>query len=402
MRYIENKLSFFRMSFAGMMFSLCLFCLADAAEQVQASANSSKAKIEVSVIRVQEKFIESEMELSGRVAAFRTAEVRPQINGIICKRMFTEGSDVVSGQTLYQIDKEIYQAALESARAGLAQAEAVEYAARLKAQRYQKLVDTKAVSVQEQIEIQAAWKQAQAQVLAAKAAVKTARINLNYTDIKAPISGRIGKSLVSEGALVTAQQPSALAAIQQLNPVYVDVSQSADELLRLRMQMLPNPSQNKKSMKTRVQVLLPGEISHEQMGELAFSDVTVDPATESVILRAIIPNPDQLLLPGMFVRARLISAREQKMVMVPQSCLIRNNKGQSHVMVVTDASVVESRLVQTGPVLGQEIVIVHGLHKGEQVVVAGLQKIRPGMTVHPVLAGTEPATSESSSQSSEK
>ncbi len=375
--------------------SVCALSFLYANKNARASENVSRPAVEVSVIRVPERIIEPSIELSGRVAAFRIAQVRPQINGIICKRLFVEGSHVKAGQILYRIDPDIYQAALESARASLARAQAVEYAARLKAQRYKTLVATKAVSIQEQTEIQAAWKQSQAEVLAAKAAVKTAQINVNYTDIKAPISGHIGTSLVSEGALVTAQQSSALAAIQQIDPVYVDVTQSADDLFQLKNQIMKNRKGMESPAKTRVQVLLSDGSLYGPEGEVSFSGVTVDPTTGAVVLRAIVPNPDQVLLPGMFVRARLISSSKRSVLTVPQAALRRDSKGTASVMVVTPDSIVENRMVQTGHIMGKDYVITGGLVKGEQVVVYGLQKIRPGMKVS--ISSSPQASSSSNS-----
>ncbi len=381
MTYPWKNLSGLWLVVSIMVLSVCVPSVLYADKGAGASANAPMPAVEVSVIRVQERIIEPSIELSGRVSAFRIAQVRPQINGIISKRLFSEGSHVKAGQILYLIDPDMYQATLESAQAGLVRAQALEYAARLKAKRYKALAATKAVSIQEETDIQAVWKQSQAEVLAAKAAVKAAQINVHYTKIKAPISGRIGTSLMSEGALVTAQQPSPLSVIQQLDPVYVDVTQSANDLFQLKHQIMDNANGTTSGSTTRVQVVLADGSLHGSVGEVAFSGVTVDPSTGSVLLRAIVPNPNQELLPGMFVRAKLISSRKQGVLTVPQAALSRDSRGKASVMVVTSDFLVENRMVETGHAMGKDMVITRGLTKGEQVVVYGLQKIRPGMKV---------------------
>lgn len=338
------------------------------------------APAEVAVVVLKPQPVNLSVELPGRTAAFRIAEVRPQVGGIIQKRLFTEGSEVKAGQLLYQIDPDSYQAGFDSAKAALAKAEAQEHAARLKAERYQVLVRTKAVSEQEQIEMDAAWKQAVADVASAKAALATARINLEYTRVTAPITGRIGKSTVTEGALVTAQQSAALATIQQLDPLYVDVSQSSDELLRLKKEVAAGGEKPK----SEVTVLLEGGGEYSRVGSLEFSDVTVNQTTGTVTLRAIVGNPSQELLPGMFVRARIAKGVKPEAILVPAASVSRNSKGQATVMVVNKQSTVETRIVQAGQNIGDQVLINEGLVSGEQVVVAGLQKIRHGVQVKPV------------------
>ena len=306
------------------------------------------------------------------------AEVRPQVSGIVQKRLFTEGSEVKAGELLYQIDPATYQAAFAGAEAALARSEATEYSARLKATRYETLVLTKAVSEQEQVDADASWKQAVAEVAAAKAAVQNARINLNYTRVTAPISGRIGKSLVSEGALVTAQQGNALATIQQLDPLYVDVSQSSNELLQLQRQLSAEQEQPVRELKTKVKVVFDDGSEYGETGILEFSDVSVDQSTGTVTIRATVGNPRHELLPGMFVRARLTSEQQQTVIMVPQASIIRNARGQAMVMLVNGQSMVEARLIETGRNVGDQIVVTKGLAAGEQLIVAGLQKIHRG------------------------
>jgi len=335
--------------------------------------------IEVETITVTSQTLRLSEELPGRTSAFRVAEVRPQVGGILQKRLFTEGSDVKAGQLLYQIDPATYQAAYDSAKAALARAEAAEYSARLKADRYRTLVRTLAVSAQEQVESEAAWKQAVAEMAAAKAALETTRINLDYTRITAPIGGRIGKSMVSEGALVTAQQATALAVIQQLDPLYVDVSQSAGETLNLQKRF--NAQSGKGTRKTEVKVLLDDGSEYRETGTLEFSDTTVDQSTGTVTLRATVANPGSGLLPGLFVRARPTHGEAQQAILIPQASIVRNNRGEAQVMVVDKESKVEARPIQAGQNVDDQNVIVEGLKPGEQLIVEGLQKIKPGVPV---------------------
>ncbi len=352
--------------------------------------------VEVTVVTLKPQPVSLVVELPGRTAAFRIAEVRPQVGGIIQKRLFTEGGEVKSGQLLYQIDPASYQASYDSAKAALAKAEAQEHSSRLKADRYRVLVRTKAVSDQEQVEMEANWKQAVADVAAAKAALASARINLDYTRISAPITGRIGKSNVTEGALVTALQSAALATIQQLDPLYVDVNQSSTELLDLKKEIAGGPASGGQQVKSEVKVLLEGGAVYRHTGSLEFSDVTVNQTTGSVTLRALVPNPDQELLPGMFVRARIAKGQRPDAICVPAAGVSRNSKGQATVLVVNKQSAVESRVVQTGQNIGVQVLITQGLGAGEQVIVAGLQKIKPGIPVKAIelpATGTDQAVS---------
>jgi membrane fusion protein (multidrug efflux system) len=341
---------------------------------------------EVEVVTLAPESVALSEELPGRTTAYRIAEVRPQVSGIILKRHFEEGSEVKAGQLLYKIDPAVYQAAYDSARAALARAEASENSARLKAERYRKLVDRKAVSDQDQVETEAAWKQAQAEIAAARAAVDSARINLAYTDVKAPISGRIGKSQVTEGALVTAQQATALATIQQLDPMYIDVSQSSVELLRLKKEVASGQLQVDAEGKARVSVLLEDGSAYAHPGELEFADVTVTVSTGTVTLRVLAPNPDNELLPGMFVRARLERGQRPDAILAPQVAITRDIKGIAQALVVNKESVVELRRLVTGQMIGESMVIESGLQAGDRVIVAGLQKVRPGVPVKAVEA----------------
>ncbi len=373
----NSRLTLYLLSLAvGLLVGACT-----EAKKEPAPPSAAPPAFEVSTTTVISQPAPLTVELPGRTAAYRVAEVRPQVSGIVQKRLFTEGSEVKAGELLYQIDAATYQAALASAEAALARSEAMEYSARLKSTRYLTLVRTKAVSEQEQIDAEASWKQTLAEVAAAKAAVQNARINLEYTRVTAPIAGRIGKSLVSEGALVTAQQGTALAAIQQVDRLYVDVSQSSNELLQLKRKLLTGKTDQNKQLKTAVKVVLDDNTEYSETGVLEFSDVSVDQSTGTVTIRAIIGNPRQELLPGMFVRARLTSDRPQTTILVPQAAIVRNNRGQAMVMLVNGQSTVEARPVETGQNLGDQIMVTKGLTAGEQLIVAGLQKIKPGAPV---------------------
>lgn len=340
--------------------------------------------MEVDILTIKQQMVNLAVELPGRTAAYRIAEVRPQVGGIIKKRLFTEGSEVKAGQLLYQIDPDTYQARFDSAKAALAKADALEHSTRLKAERYRTLVQTKAVSDQDQVEMEANWKQAVADVAAAKAAVDSARINLDYTKLTAPISGRIGRSTVTEGALVTAEQATALATIQQLDPLYVDLNQSSTEMLNLKKELSSEQTQHLEKSQSRVKVLFEDGAEYSQPGTLEFSDVTVNQTTGTVILRAIVANPDQRLLPGMFVRARIDKGQRPNAILVPAVSISRNSKGQPMVMLVNKESVVEARIIQTGQNIGDQVLVTEGLSEGEQVIVAGLQKIKPGVSVKAV------------------
>lgn len=359
---------------------LLLFACKDA-KQSPPPAAGAPAAVEVSTVLIAAQQAPLSVELPGRTAAYRVAEVRPQVSGIVQKRLFTEGSAVKAGELLYQIDPSTYQAALAIAVATQAKAEASEYSARLRSTRYLTLVRNKAVSEQEQIDAEANWKQSLAEVAAAKAAVQNARINLEYTKVTAPIAGRIGKSQVSEGALVTAQQATALATIQQLDRLYIDVSQSSGELLQLKKKLSAEKTNSQDQLKTDVKVVLDDNSVYSETGVLEFSDVSVDQGTGTVTIRATIANPRHELLPGMFVRARLTSDQLQPTILVPQASITRNNRGQAMVMLVNSQSTVEARPVDTGQNIGDQIVVTKGLTDGEQLIVTGLQKLRPGMPV---------------------
>lgn len=315
-------------------------------------------------------------ELPGRTSAYRVAEVRPQVSGIILQRNFVEGSDVNAGQSLYQIDPATYQAAYNSAKGDEAKAEAAAAIAHLTVKRYAPLLGTQYISQQEYDQAVATARQADADVIAAKAAVESARINLAYTKVTSPIGGRIGKSSVTEGALVTNGQADAMATVQQLDPIYVDVTESSNDFMRLKQESLQHGSDTKS-----VQLIMENGQPYALKGTLQFSDVTVDESTGSITLRAIFPNPQHSLLPGMFVRARIDEGVAPNAILVPQQGVTRTPRGDASVMIVNDKNQVESRQVATSQAIGDKWLITSGLKSGEKVIVSGLQKVRPGVTV---------------------
>lgn len=344
---------------------------------------------EVGVITVQPLRVALTTELSGRTAPQLIAEVRPQVGGIIQKRLFAEGSDVKAGQILYQIDPATYQAAYASVKAAQARAEANLFAVRLKAERYRDLVGIKAVSQQDNDDVQASLKQAEADVAATKAAVETARINLAYTKITAPISGRIGRSTITDGALVTASQPAALATIQQLASMYVDVTQSTSDLLKLKQILASGVL--KKSGSAQVKLLMEDGSPYPLTGTLKFSEVTVDQSTGSVTLRAVFPNPKEALLPGMFVRAILEEGINENAILIPQRGVTRNPKGEAMVMAVGAEEKVEPRTIKVVRTVGDNWLVSEGLKAGDRVILEGLQKARPGTVVKATPFGSKPA-----------
>jgi membrane fusion protein (multidrug efflux system) len=334
---------------------------------------------DVGVVIARTQPVNLTTELSGRTSAYLVSEVRPQVSGIVKARLFQEGGYVRAGQALYQIDPATYQASYNSAAAGLAQAQAAYTAAKLKADRYKALVETGAVSKQDNDDAQAASQQAAANVAAQKASVDAARINLGYTKVLSPISGRIGKSSVTPGALVTASQAAALATVQDTSRVYVDLTQSSAELLKLQRD-LANGSVGR-SGSAQVTLKLEDGSTYPTPGKLEFSDVTVDPATGSIGLRATFANPNGVLLPGMYVRAVLGAATAQNGMLIPQPAVSRDPKGNATVMVVGAKSLAEPRPITVRQMVGDAWLVTGGLKPGDQVIVEGLQKVRPGAPV---------------------
>ncbi|MCL1926449.1 MAG: efflux RND transporter periplasmic adaptor subunit [Syntrophorhabdaceae bacterium] len=343
---------------------------------------------EVTVMTVAPRQIELTTELPGRAAAFRVAEIRPQVNGIIRERLFREGSDVAAGQVLYQIDPATFQAALENARAALGRAEANLPAVRSRADRYKELLDSRAVSKQDYDDVTAALKQAESDVEFHKAAVEAARINLGYTKVVAPISGRIGRSNVTDGALVTAHQPMELSTIQQMDPIYIDVPQSTSELLALR-ERIQTGSLQRGSSQRPVKIFLENGAEYAKEGTLQFQDVTVDSTTGSVILRIVVPNPKGVILPGMFVRAVIPEGVNQQAILVPQPSVMRDPKGNPFALIVDGESKVAARPLSLERAIGSRWLVSKGLAAGDNVIVEGIQKIRTGASVSAINLGVE-------------
>ncbi|AXC75553.1 efflux transporter periplasmic adaptor subunit [Salmonella enterica subsp. arizonae serovar 41:z4,z23:-] len=352
--------------------------LAGCNDQGDTQAHPGEPQVTIDVVETAPLAITT--ELPGRTSAFRIAEVRPQVSGIVLKRNFTEGSDVEAGQSLYQIDPATYQADYDSAKGELAKSEAAAAIAHLTVKRYVPLVGTKYISQQEYDQAIADARQSDAAVVAAKAAVESARINLAYTKVTSPISGRIGKSNVTEGALVTNGQSTELATVQQLDPIYVDVTQSSNDFMRLR-QSVEQGSLHKDSASSTVELVMENGQVYPLKGTLQFSDVTVDESTGSITLRAVFPNPQHSLLPGMFVRARIDEGVQPNAILVPQQGVTRTPRGDAMVMVVNDKSQVEARNVVAAQAIGDKWLISEGLKPGDKVIVSGLQKARPGVKV---------------------
>jgi membrane fusion protein (multidrug efflux system) len=340
----------------------------------------------VTVVTLKEQVVTLSRELPGRTNAYVVAEVRPQVTGIVKDRLFTEGSLVEAGQALYQLDDATYRADYNSAKAVLARADAAVEIARFNAERAEQLIKTNAISEQELNNTRATLKQAQADVGVARAQVASAEVKLDYARITSPIDGRIGKSTVTKGALVTANQDSPLATVQQLDPIYVDLTRSASELLQLRRELSSGAARSTEGIP--VTIILEDGTRYAHEGELAFSDVAVDPMTGSYALRVVVPNPDGLLMPGMYVRAIVSNAVLEHGLLVPQKAITRDSKGKASAMVVTSEGTVEQRAVQVSRTVGDQWLVEGGLSAGERVITEGLQKVRPGAPVQAQEAGS--------------
>ncbi len=334
---------------------------------------------EVSVVTLKTEKVTLQTELSGRTTASLESEVRPQITGIVKARTFVEGAAVKAGQVIYQIEPAQYQAAYQAASADLASAKAQLESAKIRDDRYAGLLKIEGVSKQEADDARLAHAQAAASVAQKTAALEMARINLSYTSIVAPISGRIGKSSVTPGALVTAAQPTVLATIRALDPIYVDVTESTEQRLRLRAQL---GSGGLQAGSTAVKLLLPDGSTYDHAGTLEFSEVAVDEATGTVTLRAKFPNPEGTLLPGMYVRAELDEAVDQNAILAPQQGITHDPKGNAAAMVVGADGKVELRTVVATRAIGDRWLVESGLKAGDKLIVEGLNKIGPGMPVH--------------------
>jgi len=332
----------------------------------------------VSVVTLKTASVDLQRELPGLVSARQVSEVRPQVGGIVKKVLFTEGGMVNEGQSLYELDDAVYRVALRSAEAARMKAQAGLESSKSAADRGAELIKTKMISVQDNDNLQAAYHQAQADLAAAEAAADSARINLNYAHITSPISGRIGKSAVTKGALVVANQSEPLARVQRLDTVYVDVTQSSSEWLQLQQELAAG---GKEDTKRDVRIVMEDGSAYPEPGELQFSDVTVEPGTGSFLLRVVVPNPNRLLLPGMYVRATISEGVLKNALLAPQRGITRDPKGNATAMVVGKDDKVELRNVTTARAVGDQWLVTSGLTAGDRVIVEGLQKIGPGMPV---------------------
>ncbi|HON39526.1 MAG: efflux RND transporter periplasmic adaptor subunit [Desulfomonilia bacterium] len=362
-------------------------------------AQTSPPLPEVTVIEAKQQQVELTTELPGRTSAYLIAEVRPQVSGIIKKRHFKEGSFVKEGQILYQIDPAPFQAAYDSAAASLARAQANLPALEARAGRYRELLAGGAVSQQDFDDVDSAFRQAQAEVAYWEAAVESARINLGYTRVTAPISGMIGKSNMTEGALATANQPVPLATIQQFNPIYVDVPQSTTDLLRLKRRIEKGILTVEGEIQKKVGLLLEDGSEYPLDGTLEFRDVTVDPTTGTVTLRAVFPNPDSILLPGMFVRAVVREGIDKQAILIPQSTVSRDPKGNALTLVVDGDGIVRQCQIEIDRAMGDQWLVASGLSAGDLVIVEGALRVRPGMQVKavPSAGGDHPVAKSAAS-----
>lgn len=374
-------------------------CLATIACQPREQAAAPPAALpEVATVTVVPRQILLTTELPGRTAARRVADIRPQVNGLIQKRFFTEGADVKAGDVLYQIDPASFRAALNNAEAALGKSEANLPPIRSRVERYRELLAEKAVSQQDYEDAAAALKLAESDIRYWQATVESARINLAYTRIAAPISGRIGRSSVTEGAIVTAYQPQALATIQQLDPIYVDVPQSTSDLLRLKLRLAGGGLSQKGENQKTVNLVLEDGTPYPLEGTLQFQEVTVDPSTGSVILRAEFPNPEGLLLPNMFVRAVMKEGVTGQAIMIPQQAVARDSKGNPVALIVDGEEKVQQRMLTVDRAIGDQWLVTGGLDPGERVIVEGLQKVRPGASVKATPAATDSAAGDAPTQ----
>ncbi|MDA7087999.1 efflux RND transporter periplasmic adaptor subunit [Pseudomonas sp. SA3-5] len=349
--------------FPALVGAAVLTALLSGCQQEEATAPAAQPP-QVGVVTLQPQAFTLTSELPGRTTAYRIAEVRPQVNGIILKRLFTEGREVKAGQQLYQIDPSTYAATLKSAQASLQSSKSL-------ADRYKLLVDEQAVSRQE-------FDEAQAKRLQAEAVVQSAQIDLRYTKVLAPISGRIGRSAITEGALVSDGQSTAMAVIQQLDPIYVDVTQSSLAMLKLRRELASGQLQKAGENAARVKLILEDGSEYAELGQLEFSEVSVDEGTGSVTLRAVFPNPNHDLLPGMFVHAQLQAGVNREAILAPQQGVTRDLKGQPTALVVGQDNKVELRELKADRTVGNQWLINQGLHSGDRLITEGLQFIKPG------------------------
>lgn len=355
----------------------------DGAQQGQAAAQRQMPPTEVTYVTAKTSDQTLETTLTGRTSAYYEAEVRPQVNGVLVKKLFKDGSEVKAGQQLYQIDDAPYVAALKSAEASLAQAQANLVKARADAKRSAELVKINAVSQQSNDAAQAALKAAVASQKAAEAAVTTAKVNLQYTKVLSPISGRISRSEFTEGALMSAYQSAPLTRVQQLDPIYVDVSQKADDLMRIQRELASGALKSDDKESARVKLVFDDGTIYAHEGELTFTDVTVNESTGMVNVRAVFPNPEKALLPGLYVRATIVEGVRPDSILVPMQCVIRDAKGDATVYVIDGENKVAVRPIVATRTVGTNWLVESGLKSGDRVLFEGFQRIRPGATVSP-------------------
>ena len=388
-----NRRAFFalRLGIAGLILSGCHGGSAQAPPGSPGGPPAPPAQ--VGVVTIEPERVTLTTELPGRTSPFRLAEVRPQVNGVLVKRLFTEGADVQEGQQLYQIDPALYQAALDSAQAMLEHAKAELASAQTLAERYKALGPSHAVSKQDYDNAVASQLQAEADVASGNAAVETARINLVYTRVLSPITGRTGIS-VTEGALVTANQTTPLVTVQQLDPIYVDIPQAMVQLLRLRHELATGQIKSNGDNQAQINLTLEDGSDYSAPGTLQFAETTVDQSTGSVTLRAIFPNPHEELLPGMFVTARLQEGVKESGLLVPQQGVSHNARGEPTVLVVTPQNKVELRVIKTDRAINDKWLVSDGLQPGDRVIVDGVQKAQPGASVQPTEANPATASAD--------
>ncbi|WP_077339949.1 efflux RND transporter periplasmic adaptor subunit [Pseudocolwellia agarivorans] len=360
--------------------SIALTGCDSAAEQAKAPTHQA---IPVGVVTLKSQALTLKKELPGRISAFQIAEIRPQVSGIVQSRLFIEGKQVEQGQALYQINPATFKAELAASEAAVARAQASIASSKSKAFRYSKLLKIKAVSQQDYDEADAAYKQANAELLTAQAQLQTAQINLDYSQVSSPISGQISKSNVTVGALVSANQTMALATVTQLDPIYIDLTQSSNELTKFKKSIASGLLSVDSANQTDVELTMEDGSIYPHKGTLQFSEVTVDPSTGSVTLRAKFPNPEKLLLPGMYARASIVEGVKAKAILVPQRGVTRNSKGEPTALVVSKDNTVESRVLTIDRSVGANWLVTNGLDEGDKLIVEGLQKIRPGAPVQP-------------------
>lgn len=382
-----------------LVFTLPLFlALAACQSESDPTSASSAPPLQVATVHVNFDDVPVVNELPGRLEPWRVAQVRARVGGIVEERLFTEGSEVTAGQPLFQIEPQEYQATYDNAQAAVARAKATLQQTSAQLQRFSELVKTNALSQQTYDDAVFAHQQAEADLAAAQAAARSAKIDLDHTLVRAPLSGRIGRALVTEGALVGKGEVTHLATIQQLDPMYVNFMQSANDVLAIRQTMLHAASARQASSADiepmAVRLVMHDGSEYPHSGELLFSDISVDPGSGQIMLRALVPNPDQLLLPGLYVRAR-ITQQQQRAALIPQQAAVRSEQG-STVLVVNEENRIEARAVTISGVQDHHWVVVDGLQEGEQIIVEGLQKAAPGTLVKTVPWSKELITSTAS------